>query len=82
MPATYGSYERGLALSVEGFCSDGEPCPTCGGTGIWYGHLGDETECRTCNGTGTVSPERAAEDAADDRDDLLTELRADREAGR
>ncbi|MCG3177321.1 MAG: hypothetical protein MOGMAGMI_02293 [Candidatus Omnitrophica bacterium] len=42
-------------------------------------HLAIMAECAD---GGCCDPERAAEDAADDYDDLLTELRADREAGR
>jgi len=79
MPATRSAVERHYTEDTRDM---GETCPECGGDGYLPEDHHDRWPCRTCGGTGTVSPERAAEDAADDRDDLLTELRADREAGR
>jgi hypothetical protein len=83
MPATRAALERHYTEDTRDM---GEACPECGGNGFYEGRYPNRLEqsepCPYCEGTGTVSPERAAEDAADDYDDLLTELRADREAGR
>lgn len=76
MPATRAAMERHYTEDTRDM---GEMCPECDGAGYLTMRF---ERCQCCNGTGAIDPERAAEDAADDYDDLLTELRADREAGR
>lgn len=86
MPATRAAAERHYTEEPDD--ARGVMCPECEGTGDvcidgWSPWTCDEfATCPRCNGTGAIDAWRAAEDAADDYDDLLTELRADREAGR